>query len=111
MPFYLNQQNFKGSSVRITAKKVGLRTDASAKYEKNLDPNLALDAVNRAVQLVEMLGCGEVCKGMVDCYPNKRESWTVEYSAKSINKLLGTKLTDQEMIDIFKLIEVEADGR
>ena len=89
--------NFKGSSVRITAKKVGLRTDASAKYEKNLDPNLALDAVNRAVQLVEMLGCGEVCKGMVDCYPNKRESWTVEYSAESINKLLGTKLTDQEM--------------
>ena len=81
--------NFKGSSVRITAKKVGLRTDASAKYEKNLDPNLALDAVNRAVQLVEMLGCGEVCKGMVDCYPNKRESWTVEYSAESINKLLG----------------------
>ena len=103
--------NFKGSSVRITAKKVGLRTDASAKYEKNLDPNLALDAVNRAVQLVEMLGCGEVCKGMVDCYPNKRESWTVEYSAESINKLLGTKLTDQEMIDIFKLIEVEADGK
>ena len=98
--------NFKGSSVRITAKKVGLRTDASAKYEKNLDPNLALDAVNRAVQLVEMLGCGEVCKGMVDCYPNKRESWTVEYSAESINKLLGTKLTDQEMIDIFKLIEL-----
>ena len=103
--------NFKGSSVRITAKKVGLRTDASAKYEKNLDPNLALDTVNRAVQLVEMLGCGEVCKGMVDCYPNKRESWTVEYSAESINKLLGTKLTDQEMIDIFKLIEVEADGK
>ena len=67
--------NFNGPNVRITAKKLGLRTDASAKYEKGLDPNLALDAVNRAVQLVELLGCGEVCKGMVDCYPN-----TVSYT-------------------------------
>lgn len=102
--------NFNGPNVRITAKKLGLRTDASAKYEKGLDPNLAYDAVNRAVQLVEMLGCGEVCKGMVDCYPNKREKWTVNYSTEGINKLLGTSLTKEEMIDIFKLIEVEADG-
>ncbi len=102
--------NFNGPNVRITAKKIGLRTDASAKYEKGLDPNLAYDAVNRAVQLVEMLGCGEVCKGMVDCYPNKREKWTVDYSTESINKLLGTNISEQEMIDIFKLIEVEADG-
>ncbi len=103
--------NFNGPSVRITAKKVGLRTDASAKYEKGLDPNLPLDAVNRAVQLVEMLGCGEVCKGMVDCYPNKREGWSVEYSTESINALLGTKLSQQEMIDLFKLVEVKADGK
>lgn len=103
--------NFNGSNVRITAKKLGMRTDASAKYEKNLDPNLALDAVNRAVQLVEMLGCGQVCKGMVDCYPNKRESWTVEYSTESINNLLGTSISQEEMIDLFKLVEVEADGK
>lgn len=103
--------NFNGANVRITAKKVGLRTDASAKYEKNLDPNLAYDAVNRAVQLVEMLGCGEVCKGMVDCYPNKRESWEVEYSTESINKLLGTKLSEQEMIDLMARVEVKADGK
>ncbi len=103
--------NFSGSNVRITAKKVGLRTDASAKYEKGLDPNLALDAVNRACQLVEMLDCGEVCKGMVDCYPNKRESRSVNYSADGINKLLGIELSEQEMIDIFKLVEVEADGK
>lgn len=102
--------NFNGPSVRITAKKLGLRTDASAKYEKNLDPNLAYDAVNRAVQLVEMLGCGEVCKGMVDCYPNKREKWTVNYTTEGINKLLGTNISKEDMIDIFKLIEVEADG-
>ncbi len=103
--------NFNGSNVRITAKKVGLRTDASAKYEKGLDPNLSLDAVNRACQLVEMLGCGEVCEGMVDCYPNVREPWTVEYSTEGINKLLGTSLSEQEMIDLFKLVEVEADGK
>lgn len=103
--------NFNGPNVRVTAKKLGLRTDASAKYEKGLDPNLALDAVNRAVQLVEILGCGEVCEGMVDCYPNKRESWSVEYSTEGINKLLGTDLSEKEMIDLLALVEVKADGK
>ncbi len=103
--------NFNGPNVRITAKKVGLRTDASAKYEKGLDPNLALDAVNRAVQLVEMLGCGEVCKGMVDCYPNKREAWSVDYTTESINKLLGTDISEKDMIDLLALVEVKADGK
>lgn len=102
--------NFNGPSVRITAKKLGMRTDASSKYEKGLDPNLSIEAVNRAVQLVEMLGCGEVVKGMVDCYPNKREKWSVNYTTESINKLLGTKISKEDMIDIFKLIEVDADG-
>ena len=102
--------NFNGPNVRITAKKLGMRTDASSKYEKGLDPNLSYDAVNRAVQLVEMLGCGEVVEGMVDCYPNKREKWTVVYSTEKINKLLGTDISKDEMIEIFKLIEVEADG-
>lgn len=101
--------NFNGPNIRITAKKLGLRTDASAKYEKGLDPNLALDAVNRAVQLVEMLGCGEVVKGMVDCYPNKREPWTLEYSPEKINKLLGTDISEDEMIEIFKRIELVPD--
>jgi len=102
--------NFNGPNIRITAKKLGMRTDASAKYEKGLDPNTSIEAVNRAVQLVEMLGCGEVVKGMVDCYPNKREKWTVDYSTKNINKLLGTNISEKEMIEIFKLIEVEANG-
>ena len=102
--------NFNGPNVRITAKKLGLRTDASAKYEKGLDPNLSIIAVNRAVQLVEMLGCGEVCPGMVDCYPNVRTERTLEYSPESINKLLGTNISSDEMIELFKLIEVKADG-
>lgn len=103
--------NFNGPNVRITAKKLGMRTDASSKYEKGLDPNLSIEAVNRAVQLVELLGCGEVVGGMVDCYPNKRERRTLTYSSDGINKLLGTSLSDKEMIDIFKLVEVEADGK
>ncbi len=101
--------NFNGPNVRITAKKLGLRTDASAKFEKGLDPNLTMDAVNRAVQLVEMLGCGEVVKGVVDCYPNKREAWTLDYSPEKINKLLGTDISEDEMIKIFEKIELVVD--
>ena len=101
--------NFNGPSVRITAKKLGLRTDASAKFEKGLDPNLTMDAVNRAVQLVEMLGCGEVVKGVVDCYPNKREPWTLEYDTAKINKLLGTDISEDDMIKIFNKIELKVN--
>lgn len=101
--------NFNGPNIRVSAKKLGLRTDASSKYEKGLDPNLALDAVNRAVQLVEMLGCGEVVKSMVDCYPNKRESWTLSYDPEKINKFLGTDISEDEMVDIFTRIEFVAD--
>lgn len=103
--------NFNGPNIRKTAKKLGMRTDASAKYEKGLDPNLSLDAVNRAVQLVEMLGCGEVVPNMVDCYVNKREKWSVEYTPEGINSLLGTDISGEEMIKLLKLIEVEADGK
>lgn len=101
--------NFNGPNVRITAKKLGLRTDASAKYEKGIDPNLTMDAVNRAVQLVEMLGCGEVVKGCVDCYPNRRESWTLDYNPEKINKLLGTEISEEDMIKIFNKIGLVAD--
>jgi len=101
--------NFDGPSVRITAKKLGLRTDASSKFEKGLDPNLCLDAVNRAVQLVELLGAGEVVKGMVDCYPNKRETWKLSYSVEWINKFLGTDISEDEMIDIFERLEIKVD--
>lgn len=100
---------FHGSNIRVTAKKLGLRTDASSKYEKGLDPNMAWDAVNRAAQLVEILGAGEVVKGVVDCYPNKRESWTLSYSPEKINKLLGTNISEDEMQAIFEQIELKVD--
>ncbi len=103
--------NFDGPNVRITAKKLGLRTDASGKYEKGLDPNLALDAVNRAVQLVELLGIGQVVPGMVDCYPNERKPWKLSYSPEWINRLLGTTIPEEEMIKIFERIGLKADSQ
>jgi phenylalanyl-tRNA synthetase, beta subunit, non-spirochete bacterial len=101
--------NFNGPNVRITAKKLGLRTDASSKFEKGLDPNISRIAVDRAVQLVEMLGCGTVVKGAVDCYPNKRENWQLSYSPDWINGLLGTDISEDEMIEIFERIEIKVD--
>lgn len=102
--------NFNGSNIRLTSKKLGLRTDASGKYEKGIDPNLALIAINRAVSLVEELNCGEVVKGVVDCYPNKREPWTVKYSPDKINAILGTEITATEMETILGKLEIKAEN-
>lgn len=101
--------NFNGPNVRITAKKLGLRTDASSKFEKGLDPNVCEEAINRAVQLVELLGCGDVVKGSVDCYPNKLEKKQIPYSPEKINKLLGTDISEDEMIELFGRLEIGVD--
>ena len=101
--------NFDGPNVRITAKKVGLRTDASSKFEKGLEPNLALEAVNRAVQLVELLGAGDVVPGVVDEYPNKRDTWELSYNPEWINKFLGINISEEEMQKIFEKIELKVD--
>ena len=107
----LESANFNGTHIRLTAKKLGLRTDASSKYEKGLDPNLSMLALDRACQLINMLKCGKVLKGHLDFYLQKRESWTVSYDSNRINKLLGTNLSEKEIIDILALVEVEADGK
>ncbi len=101
--------NFDGPNVRITAKKVGLRTDASSKFEKGLDPNLALEAVNRAAQLVELLGAGKVVSGVVDEYPNKRTPWELTYDPAWINKFIGIHISEEEMQRIFEKIELKVD--
>ena len=101
--------NFNGPNIRITAKKLGLRTDASSKFEKGIDPNLCALAVNRAVQLVEILGCGDVVKGSVDCYPNKLERRRISYSPEKINKLLGTEIPENTMIELFERLEIVVD--
>ena len=102
----LESANFNGPNVRVTAKKLGLRTDASSKFEKGLDPNLAQLAVDRAAQLVELLGAGEVVGGVVDCYPHPLLPKEMPYDPLAINKLLGTAISEDEMISIFTILEL-----
>ena len=90
---------FDGTSIRLSSKRIGLRTDASGKFEKGLDPNNALAAIDRACQLMEELGAGEVVGGMVDVCSETREPSRVKFEPEKINKLLGTSLTKEEMID------------
>ena len=100
---------FDGTNIRKSSKKVGLRTDASGKFEKGLDPNNAEDAINRACQLIEEMGAGEVVGGMVDVYSKKKEPVRVPFDAEKINKLLGTDISKEEMIGYFKKIDLEFD--
>lgn len=101
---------FNGTNIRLSAKKVGLRTDASGKFEKGLDPYNAEAAINRACQLVEELGAGEVVGGIVDVFHTKPAMKTIAFEPEKYNRLLGTRVSDQEMLDIFKMLELEYDS-
>ncbi len=101
--------NFDGTNIRKSSKKVGLRTDASGKFEKGLDPNNAEAAINRACQLVEEMGAGEVVGGIVDVYAKKREPVRVPFDADAINALLGTEIPEEEMISYFKMLGLKVD--
>ncbi len=100
---------FDGTNIRKSGKRIGLRTDASAKFEKGLDPNLAMEAMNRACQLVEELGAGEVVGGAVDIYPVKREGVKIPFEPDKYNKLLGTDILAGDMIGYFKKIDLGYD--
>lgn len=100
---------FDGTNIRLSSKRVGLRTDASSKFEKGLDPNTAEMAINRACQLIEELGAGEVVGGMVDVYPVKREGNRVPFDPEYINRLLGTDIAPETMLDYFKKIDLGYD--
>lgn len=101
--------NFEGASVRLTAKKLGMRTEASSRFEKGLDVENVAAAVNRAAQLVEQLGAGTVCKGIIDCYPKKRELTSIKFRPEKINIFLGTSIMADFMLNIFKALEFEFD--
>ena len=100
---------FDGTNIRLSAKKVGLRTDASGKYEKGLDPNTAEEAVNRACQLIEELGAGEVVGGMIDVYSVKAEESRVKFQPEKINALLGTDIAPETMLQYMEKIELRYD--
>lgn len=101
---------FYGGSVRKTAKKVGLRTESSSRFEKGLSAENALRAANRAVELVALLGVGEVVEGKIDVYPTKQKTNQIPFDVPKINSLLGTNLSKQEMIDILEQLEIKVEN-
>ena len=101
---------FDGTNIRLSAKRIGLRTDASGKFEKGLDPNNAEDAINRACQLIEELGAGEVVGGMVDVYTKKKEPVRIPFQPERINALLGTDVSEEDMLSYFKKIDLGYDA-
>ena len=100
---------FDGVNVRKSSKRVGLRTDASGKFEKGLDPNNAKAAIDRAGQLIEEMGAGEVIGGTVDVYGKVKEPVRVPFDATKINEMLGTNISEEEMLGYFEKIGLEYD--
>ncbi|MCD8123654.1 MAG: phenylalanine--tRNA ligase subunit beta [Lachnospiraceae bacterium] len=101
---------FDGANIRLSAKRLGLRTEASGKFEKGLDPNNVALAIDRACQLIEELGCGEVVGGMVDVYGQKKEGRRIPFRPDWINRFLGTEIPTEEMLSYFKPLELEYDA-
>ena len=100
---------FDGTNIRLSGRKIGLRTDASAKFEKGLDPNTAIEAMNRACQLIEELGAGEVVGGVVDVYPNVKGEKRIPFEPEKYNKLLGTDIAKETMLAYFSKIDLGYD--
>ena len=102
--------NFNGTSIRQTALALGMRTEASGKFEKNLDPMLTVPAVERACELVELLGCGDVLDGMIDVINYVPQPKTLPLEVAKINKLLGTDISKEDMVKYLNLLEIEVEG-
>ena len=100
---------FNGTNIRLSSKRIGLRTDASSKFEKGLDPENAMAAMDRACQLIEELGAGEVIGGAVVVYPNPKQPVRLPLEADKINALLGTNISMEEMIEYFRRLDVKYD--
>ena len=101
---------FNGTNIRKSAKRIGLRTDASGKFEKGLDPNNSVEAINRACQLIQELGCGDVAGGIVDVCAPLKERVRIAFEPERINALLGTQIPEAEMLDYFKQLEFDYDA-
>ena len=101
--------NFNGTSIRQTALALGMRTDASGKFEKNIDPMMTLPAVERACELVELLECGDVLDGIIDIINYVPQPHTVKLEPEKINRLLGTEISREMMVEYLKRLEIEVD--
>ncbi len=102
--------NFDGTNIRLSSKKIGHQTDASRKFDKGLDPNNALAAMNRACELMEEFGAGEVVGGVVDVYPVKREESRVAFDADKVNALLGTDISKEDQLKYLASVELRYDA-
>lgn len=102
--------NFNGDSVRATSRKLALRTEASGRFEKGIDPNLCEAAADRVCKLIEMLGAGKVCKGSVDVYPNPETAKTIDIRVDRINKVLGIEINRAEMVKYLEGLEIKVEG-
>lgn len=102
--------SFNGPSVRVTAKKLGVRTEASARYEKGLDPQNVYGAVQRACELVQLLGCGEVMEGMIDVDNTGYQPARIYLDTEYINRFLGISVSKERMIKILEKLEFTIDG-
>lgn len=100
---------FDGTNIRLSSKRIGLATDAAAKFVKGLDPNLALEAMNRACQLIEELGCGKVVDGVIDIYPDPVKEKKLPFEPDKMNRLLGTNIPGEDMLATFKKLELVYD--
>ncbi len=102
--------NFNGPSVRMTARDIGLRTEASGRYEKGLDRENTLPAIERACELIEMLGAGKVVKGIIDVFPEKAEQAVIPFDADKINAFLGTDVPTESMLDTFERLDIKLEN-
>ena len=102
--------NFNGTSIRQTALALGMRTEASGKFEKNLDPLMTVPAVQRACELVELLECGDVLDGIIDIVNYVPNPKTVPLEVEKINNLLGTQISREDMVKYLNLLEIEVEG-
>ena len=106
----IESANFNGDSVRATSKKLTLRTEASSRFEKGIDPNLCEAAADRVCKLIEMVGAGKVCKGSVDVYPAPEIAKTIDIRVDRINKVLGIELDREAMVKILEGLEIKVAG-
>lgn len=106
----IESANFSGDSVRATSKKLGLRTEASSRFEKGIDPNLCEAAADRVCRLIELTGAGKVCRGSVDNYPSPETAKTIDIRVDRINHVLGIELTREEMVKILESLEIRVGG-
>ncbi|MDK2564594.1 phenylalanine--tRNA ligase subunit beta [Romboutsia sedimentorum] len=106
---FLEGASFAKENIRATSKKLGLRTEASSRFEKGIDVNLAQMAVNRAAQLIEELECGRVLNNMLDYYPKKEEVQKLTVNPQRINKLLGVNVSIEQFINILENLEFKCN--